>query len=291
MTLAIAAKYPWGPLRKLTVFQSDLPQAVMFVTDSRWTRYYPKNQCQFEDVGTKFFTLTTDAGAVYAGDVISGEHCIKELSAKLTKSRRRSFRVSMYIAQQTFADVYKYHRRSRKAKVFPLYFLIGVCDKAGNASLMSFSSPKFSPLFIEGIYGVGVKEAYKEYEGVINGEIEKIVKEEFDIRSRWPVLQTMRAPVQNDAEHVGMLIAAIMQTRVIDADKHSTIGGPIQYAIITQEGIKTPQLSWTTDGTGATDTWHRVSPLSGEITTYQEKYKLGPAFIDSSLFGLYCIST
>lgn len=290
MTLSIAAKYPWGPLRKLMMFQSDLPQAVIFVTDSRWTKYYPNDQIHFQDIGAKFFPFATDAGAVYAGDVISGEHCISELTTKLKSKRKHSFRVSMYIAQQTFQDVYNYHRRSRRTKVPPLYFLIGVCDKAGNASLMSFASPKFHPVFIEGIYGVGVKEAYKEYENVVNKEIESIVKEEFDLRSRWPALQKVQAPVQNNAEKVGMLIAAIMQTRVIDTTKHSTIGGPIQFAIITKEGIKTPELSWTTNGTGATDTWHRVTPTTGEITTYQDKYKLGPGFADSSSFGLYCIS-
>jgi len=291
LTLSIAAKYPWGPLRKLTVFQSDLPQALIFVTDSRWTKYYPNNQYEFEDVGTKFFALASDSGVVYAGDVISGEHCVKELSRKLKKNRKASFKVSMYTAQQTFQDTYRYHKQRRRTKVFPLWFLIGVCDKAGSASLMSFTSPKFSPAFIEGIYGVGIKEAWKVFENAINEEIDKAVKEEFDVRSRYPVLQTMpNLPVKNDAQHVGMLVAAIMKERIINSPNQSTIGGLLQYAIITKEGIQMPELSSTKDPTGATDIWHKTTASPNEITTYQDKYKLGPAFIASSSFGLYCIS-
>jgi len=294
MTLSIAAKYPWGPLRKLLQLQKDLPQAIIFATDSRWTRYYPDNRYEFEDVGTKFFALTNDSGVIYAGDVISGEHCIKELSRKLKKNTRRSFKVSMHIAQQTFQDIYRYHKQSRRTKVFPqLYFLIGVCDKFGNASLMSFTSPKFDPIFIEGMYGVGVKEAHKEFENVINAEIDKRVNEEFNfLYSHHAILQTMpNVPIQNDAQHVGMLIAIIMKERVADASLHATIGGPIQYAIITKEGIKTPEMRWTADPIGATDMWHRATASPDEITTYQDKYKLGPAFSNSSSFGLYCIST
>ena len=291
MTLSIAAKYPWGPLRNLIQLQSDLSQAIIFVTDSRWTRYYPNNQHYFEDVGTKLFALTNDSGVVYAGDVVSGEHCVKELSKKLGERGKRSFKVSMYTAQQTFQGVYRYHKKGRRTRVFPLYFLVGVCDKAGNASLMSFTSPKFNPVFIEGIYGVGVREAYKDFENAINEEVDKAVKEEFASRSRYPFLQTMHMPVKNSVEIIGMLIAGIMQTEVVDISEHSTIGGPIQYAILTKEGIQTSELSWTKDPTGATDSWHRATPLPGEITTYQDKYKLGLAFIDSKSFGLYCIST
>lgn len=291
MTLSIAAKYPWGPLRKLNQLQRNLPQAIILVSDSRWTRYYPNDRCEFEDVGTKVFALTSDSGIVYAGDVICGEHCITELSKRLKRNRKPSFKVSMYTAQQTFQRIYRYHKR-RRNKMFPVYFLVGVCDKAGNASLMSFAPSKFAPVFIGGMYGIGVREAYKDFEPVINREIERRVKEEFDLRARYPILQTMPdLPIQNHAEQVGMLVAATMQTQVIGASQYSTIGGPIQYAIITKEGIGAPELSWTKDPTGITDTWHKTTASPSEITTYQDKYKLGPAFVHSSAFALYCIST
>ena len=290
MTLSIAAKYPWGELRKLSAFQGDLPQAIIFATDSRWTKYYPNNQHDFEDVGTKFFDLTDDSGAVYAGDVQSGEHCIKELKTKLKSNRKRSFKSSMYTAQQTFQRVYKYHIRTRKKKVFPLWFLIGVCDKAGNANLMSFSSPKFNPIFVEGICGIGVRKAYKDFEKTLNDEIEKVVKEEFDTRSKFPALQKLQAPINANAETIGMLIAGVMHQQIIGNAGYYTIGGPIQFAIIDREGINMPGLRWTKDPTNDGGPWLRATAEPGEITTYQDKYKLGPDFINISSFGLYQIN-
>lgn len=290
MTLSIAAKYPWGSLRKLSVFQHVLPQAIIFVTDSRWTKYYPNNQHDFEDVGTKFFSLTNDSGCVYSGDVQVGEQCVGVLSKKLKSTRPRSFKASMYTAQQAFQRVFRHHVKQRSTRVFPTWFLIGVCDKNGNASLMVFSSPKFKPIFIEGIYGIGVREAYKDFEKTLNEEIERVVDEEFNTRAKYPAIQSLQVPVQNNAEKVGMMTAAIMQTHIISIQKHETIGGPVQYAIITKGGISAPGISCTKDGTGATDTWHKVTPLPGEITVYQDKYKLGPDFINPSSFGLYCIS-
>jgi len=51
-----------------------------------------------------------------------------------------------------------------------------------------------------------------------------------------------------------------------------------------------PEMSWTTDGTGAKDTRHRTTPRPDEITTYQEKYKLDPSFNSANQFKLYSIS-
>ena len=286
MTLAIGAKYPWGSLHKFAVFQGDLPQAIIFVTDSRWTRDNPNNQNDFEDVGTKLFGLTTEAAMVYAGDVISGEHCIKEFGRKLQKIRRRSFRVNLYIAQQTFQETYKYHRLSRKTKVFPLYFLIGVCDKAGRASLIYLSSPKFKPLYLEGMHGIGEREALRDLENAVNQEIDKGVKEEFDLRFRYPVEDAPHRLDEKYAMKVAMWIGIAMREQVIDSTAYPTVGGPLQIAIIEKTGITTPEVRWTKD----VDDWHSATAQSDETTTYQDKYKLGPAFISSSSFGLYRIS-
>lgn len=290
MTLAIGAKYPWGSLRKLIAFQKDLHQAILFVTDSRWTRYHPNNQHEFENVGTKVFPLTPDSAIVYSGDVVSAEHCVSELKKKLQKLRSKNFTTSLLTSQQTFQRTYDYHKRTRKNRIFPLFFLIGTCDKASKANLIYFSSPRFKPIFIEGMYGIGIREAYKELESALNKRIDEDVKKEFDTRSRFPILQSLGAPVQTKAEHAGMLIVAAMQEVVLKEAKYKTIGSPIQFAIVDKDGVSMPSISWTTDGTGATDTWHRATAQSDEITTYQEKYKLGPAFTSANVFKLYSIS-
>jgi vacuolar-type H+-ATPase subunit F/Vma7 len=216
VTLAIGAKYPWGSLRKLTVFQKDSPQAILFVTDSRWTKYYPNNQYEFENVGTKVFLLTQDSALVYSGDVISAEHCVSELKQKLRKLRNKNFTTSLYMAQHTFQRIHNYHKKSRKTKVFPLFFLIGTCDKSSKANLMYFCSPKFSPIFIEGMHGIGVREANKDLEAAVSQRIDAAVEKEFASRSRYPILERLPGlQVQTQAEHAGMLIAAAMQEVIL----------------------------------------------------------------------------
>lgn len=291
MTLAIGAKYPWGSLRKLGMFQRHLPQAAIFVSDSRWTKYYPNNQYEFENIGTKIFPLPPDSAIVYSGDVISAEHCIEELKQKLQNLRKKNFTTSLYTSQQTLQRTYDYHKRTRSTKVPPLFFLIGTCDKSSKANLIYFSSPKFKPIFIEGLYGIGVREAYQELEIALNQRIDEAVKEEIETRSRYPILKRMpELPVQTQAEHAGMFIVAAMQEVILKDAKYETIGSPIQFAIVNKDGVTMPELSWTKDGTGATDTWHRTTPRADEITTYQEKYKLGPGFTSVSAFKLFTIS-
>jgi hypothetical protein len=290
VTLAIGAKYPWGSLHKLTVFEKNLPQAVLFVTDSRWTKYYPNDQYAFENVGTKIFPLTPDSVIVYSGDVIPAEHCITQLKQNLQRLRNKNFTTSLYTSQQTFERIYKHHKKTRKAKIFPLFFLIGTCDKLSRASLIYFSSPRFKPVFIEGMYGIGVREAYQELESAVNKRINEDVQKEFDTRKRYPVLHGLGVPVQIRAEHAGMLIVTAMQEVVFKEAKYPTIGSPIQFAIVDKDGVRMPEVAWTTDGTGETDTWHRTTPQPSEITTYQEKYKLGPSFTSANQFKLYSIS-
>jgi hypothetical protein len=261
------------------------------VTDSRWTKYYPNNQYEFENVGTKAFPLTTDSALVYSGDVISAEHCVSELKQELRKLRNKSFTTSLFTAQQTFQRVHNYHKKSRKTKVFSLFFLIGTCDKSSKANLMFFCSPKFSPIFIEGMHGIGVREAYRDLEAAVNQRIDAAVEKEFDTRSRYPILQRLPGlQVQTLADHAGMLIVAAMQEVILKAAKYETIGSPIQFAIVDRDGVKMPRVSWTKDPTGATDTWHRTTAQPDEITTYQERYKLGPPFTSTSAFKLYLIS-
>jgi hypothetical protein len=290
MTLAIGAKYPWGSLRRLTVFDKNLPQAILFVTDSRWTRYHPNNQKEFENVGTKAFPLTSDSAIVYSGDVLSAEHCITQLKTNLQRMRNVNLKTSLYTSQQTFEKIYKYHQKTRKIRLFQLFFLIGTCDKNGVANLIYFSSPKFKPIFIEGMYGIGVREAYQELDIIVNKKIQEDVEKEFELRRKYPLMQTLEAQVQIKPEHAGLTIVAALQDIISKEPKYKTIGSPIQFIMVDKDGVKMLQASWTKDGTGATDTWHRTTALPEEITTYQEKYKLGPSFTNTNTFKLYSIS-
>ena len=158
--------------------------------------------------------------------------------------------------------------------LFPLFFLLGVCDDIGKCSLIYFSSPKFKPLFLEGIKGIGVRQAYQVVEDKVNQEISKLDN----------------VKIQEDTMHFGMFIAGTMNDLAVRSGEYDDIGGLIQFAILNKEEIIMPSLNWTKDPTGKTDTWHRATARSDEITTYQEKYKLGPDFINPKSFRLYSIS-
>jgi hypothetical protein len=260
------------------------------VTDSRWTKYFDSSLTQCEDVGTKLFPLTNHSAAIYAGDVISGEHCIKELQRKLSKSKNQSFKASLYTAQQTFRDVYKYHKRTSKKNLFDLFIMIGVCDRIGVASLMYFSSPSFKPIYVEGIYGIGVREAFVNLKVEIEKELDLKINEEFELRAKISrELNNMSPPsvTQNNLIHVAMAITAVMHNEIIVKGADASIGGPLQLALIDSKGVSMPTISWTKDPTETTDAWHQATPKPSEITTYQDKYKLGPSFISSSSFGVH----
>jgi hypothetical protein len=87
-----------------------------------------------------------------------------------------------------------------------------------------------------------------------------------------------------------MLLASAFNDKAVRNENHETVGGPIQYVVVSRMGVHPGELSYTTSPTGATDTWHRVTARNDEITTLQEKYNLSPNFIDIKNFGLhsYC---
>jgi hypothetical protein len=263
MTIAIGAKYPCG---RLSVLQTHLPQAIIFVTDSRWT--YSSPQVRFEDIGTKLFYLSNNSAIVYAGDVASAEHCISELKRKLQNSRLRIINVS-----ETFQRVYKHHLKNRSSLKHPLFFLMGVYLKTGQANLIYFESPAFKPVFLKGVQGIG--------EMVAVDEVKEIAYQHMD--------ELIEGNVKDHAMKLGMWLAGIVHEQAILNPKYSTVAGPIQFAIVDKDGIQASELSWTKDPTGAKDTWHRATARSGELTTFQKRHKLSPNFINIKAFGLHTI--
>lgn len=268
MTIAIGAKYPCGRLQRAlaSLPQARLSEAIIFVTDSRWT--YSSPRVHFEDIGTKLFNLTNNSAIVYSGDVASAEHCISELKRKLQNSRLRIVDVS-----GTFQRVYKHHLRNRSSLKHPLFFLMGAYLKNGQANLIYFESPAFKPVFLEGIQGIGEMVAVDEVKETVNRHIDELIG----------------GNIKDHKMDLGMLLASVVNKQAILNPKYSTISGPLQFAIVGKDGIETSELSWTEDPTGATDIWHRATARSGELTTFQKRHKLSPNFINIKAFGLHTI--
>lgn len=236
------------------------------------------------------FALTSDSAMVYAGDVISGEHCATELTGKLNAMKTRGSGTRLHIAQRTFQCVYKHRKTSRQSPVYDLHILIGICSKDGVANLIYFTSPEFEPRFLEGMHGIGDMRAYTDLQRRVNEEIEKGVSEELAMYDEHPEFRCLHVPTSNNAMHVGMTIAGVMHDQVITDPIYRTVGGPMQFAILDARGITGHTLSFTKDPTGASDTWHKATAQPSELTTFQAKYGLRRVFSNTRSFGLYSFS-
>lgn len=141
MTIAVGAKYPWGDLNKLPPPGSNTPEAVILASDSRFSQKVGSGHIPISDIGTKLFPLGNDFAAVYAGISAVGEHCFYELKWRLAKERNPNSLHSKYIAEKTFNSVYRQKVASMKLRPedAPLYILLGVCSKNGQAELYLFS--------------------------------------------------------------------------------------------------------------------------------------------------------
>jgi hypothetical protein len=277
MTLAIGVHYPWSPFAELIRTGAPITQAVILVSDSRWTYESPSNSpLYYEDFGTKLFQLGKDCGAVYAGVSSIGEHCIEEPSYKLAKEKQRSFQRSLYLAEATFKKTYKYHKKDGvKGKVLPpLYFIAGVCDSYGKASLIYFSySNNFKPILLIGVHGIGDNQAYSVFKEAFRQEVELKINDEVKTRLRYPLVNDLTIPVQVSAQEVGMILVAKLEN-LITTGQYSSIGGKVQSAIITQEGFQRFEVSKTTDITNQGPGWSRVTARPKEMVTLREKDKL-----------------
>ena len=88
MTIAVAAKYPWGVLKQLIPQGVSIPEAIILVSDSRFSRKIPTGRDTLSDSGTKIFQLGNDVACVYAGVCVVAEKCIDELRFELSKQKK-----------------------------------------------------------------------------------------------------------------------------------------------------------------------------------------------------------
>lgn len=264
MTLAIGAKYPWGELNKLLPPNSDLPEAIILVSDSRISRKLPCGYVPYLDVGTKLFKLGRDAAAIYAGMSKMGEKCLDELRWKLSRQRIPNSQQSRGLAKRTFQDVYKHYLAIERLKPedAPLYILIGACDTRGRAELYRFSyAADFNPESITGLKALGWPDTVSRFDNLLKKELQKNVEDELSLRHRYPQI-----PMPIKADHVAILMVALLNN-IIESGSDETIGGMVQCAVITSEGISLPEISSTTNGTNKGPGWTRATARPEELRT------------------------
>jgi len=248
--------------------RARLPQAVILMSDSRWT--YSKPGLKHEDIGTKVFALDNSTAITFSGDVRAGEHCITELGNKLRNRNVRYININ-----KTFQRIYRYHRK-RDPETSRLMLLMGKYLRSGETRLVYFESPKFEHVFVEGIKGIGDELAFRELFKKVGPQIDD--------------LSIYMGKTQDDTMKIAMLLAGVLNDEIIPNIRYKTVGGPIQFVIVARGGVHTSELSWTRDPRGITDTWHLATARDDELTTYRKRRKLSPNFIDleALCFCSYC---
>jgi len=284
MTIAVAAKYPWGDLKRLLPSGTSISEAIILASDSRFSRRLPPSYVPISNSGTKLFKLGRDVAAVYAGISKISELCLDELRWKLSKQKNPNSTKSRKIAQDTLKTTYRHHialERLRPDEA-PLYILIGVCNKLGKAELYQFShNNDFSPLLTTGLKAIGHPETTNTFYRLIQDELHKNVEEQLNLRQKYPQIPLEHwDPMPIKAEHIAMLISSAL-SRIIESGSDPTVGGKIQCAVITSKGIVLPKISYSTDPTNKGPGWTRVTTKPEELVTVTGI---------SGTFGFYSLS-
>ena len=258
MTLAIAVKYPYGRLANaLESSGARYNQAIIFVTDSRWSYANPE---EFEDIGAKVFAIDNSTVMAYSGDVAAAENCITTLSQKIATKKRVPV---TNVLQRT----YQHHKTERNDVVGPVLFLLGKCTSGGEATLLFLKSPDFSPQKIQGVKSIGNQDAYAEVG-------EKVA----------PILDDIAGYSYGEQDHMTMAIHIVSAMSGLE---YKDIGGPMQCMILSSGGVVAPELAYTKDPTGETDNWHTVTPGANDVTTFKKRWNLHPDYLTKKSFGLY----
>ena len=279
MTLAIGAKYPWGELNKLFAPTARPPNAIILASDSRWTD--KSGIMPYKNFGTKLFKIGSHVGAVYAGGVEVGEQCLEQLRGQLLRQKRPGSQLGRELAQKAFRGVYKTYLASKKwsPNECPLCILIGACNTLGEAELCLFEyGDDFVAKPVEGIYGIGMKNAVEQFKNTLKSEVKNQVEKELSLRHRWskiPIANLVPMPIE--PHHVAIFITASLHN-IIETEFDKTVGGKVQCAVITAEGISLPRISYTSDPTNEGPGFTRVTPKPDELKTH------------TGIFGCYDIS-
>jgi len=282
MTIAIAAKWPWERVLELSSRRNNaaFPQAAILLSDSRWTISRPSDRDDSEihlDIGTKLFQLSNDAGAVYAGDVASGEECLWRLARRF--HQRRVDIPPQELAHGLFRQIYANHQTDS-----PLRIWIGVCSPSSIAELWLFSSDHgFEPIESSGVQIL----AFPETEKVFREGLEVIVLDSFENPSNIPigpdlVPDTSKRIVPLTPDRGANWLAIALKGYVLMPDVDQTVGGKIQCAIIDRGGFRT--ISFTMSPLPNLETWEDLSPAPGELITVNPRAGQGRrAFAEAAL--------
>ena len=270
MTIAVAAKYPWGVLKELIPQGIVLPEAIILISDSRFSRKIPTGYDKLSDSGTKLFQLGNDVACVYAGVCALGEKCVDELRFKLSRQRNPNSANSRKIAEDTLNSVYRQEVASLglNPNESALYLLVGACNRQGIAELYRFSYDEdFKPVWIDGYDILGWKETAARFEDLLSSKVKEEVENELSLREKHPeipIAQLCPMPIKDG--NVALIMTAIL-SNVVEEGSDATVGGQIQSAIVTMKGVSYHNASYSRNPINPHPEWTRVTADYANLET------------------------
>lgn len=270
MTIAVAAKYPWGVLKELIPQGIVVPEAIILLSDSRFSRKIPAGYDRFSDSGTKLFQLGDDTACVYAGVCELGEKCVDELRFKLSRQRNPNSANSRQIAQDTLNSVYRHEvaRLGLNPAKSPLYLLVGACNRQGIAQLYRFSySEHFRPVWIEGYDILGWPETAARFRDLLSRKLGEDVGNELSLRKKHPqipIAQLCPMPIKDG--NVALIMTAIL-SNVVEEGSDATVGGQIQSAMVTTKGVSYHGASYSRNPINPHPEWTGVTADYANLVT------------------------
>jgi len=243
MTVAIGALWPWARLAELAGLPSNSPPtAVILIADSRWTYSLTHR----EDVGTKLFQLAKDAGAVYAGDVDSGEECLSRLARRFQKNRIK--RPVTGLARDLFRAVYKRHK-----PVHPLRIFVGACGRGSNAELWGFDSDAdFNPVSLTDVHLLAFTATEEAFWSGLEYESH--------------IIRPNKPPDPIDG---AQWLGTALDEHIIRPKFDEGVGGKIQCAFFENGACNDVKMLSSDDG----KSWERRSPDAGELKTFRPRLR------------------
>ncbi len=270
MTIAVAAKYPWGVLNQLIPQGIIIPEAVVLVSDSRFSRKIPTGCDTLSDSGTKIFQLGNDVACVYAGVCALGEKCVDELRFRLSRQRNPNSASSRKIAQETLNRVYRHEVAVMRLNPneSPLYILLGACNRQGKAELYRFSyNENFKPVWIDGYDVLGWRETATRFKDLLSGELKKNVESELSLRQKYPQIPMAQwSPMPIPDGKVALIMTALLSS-VVEDGSDKTVGGKIQTAMVTIRGISYHDASSSKNPANPNPEWIRVTADYSNLET------------------------
>ncbi|HXG36288.1 MAG TPA: hypothetical protein VNL15_04905 [Dehalococcoidia bacterium] len=142
------------------------------------------------------------------------------------------------------------------------YVFFGMVNGIGEAELIYFSyTTDFSPLFLRGVYGVGMQSAC--------GELQKRLA-----RVEESLPPPSGDPSSSGVEQWAIQLAGQLYYGVIAPGEERTVGGWVQMAILDSRGWRDLQVETASQDPLKAESWQRITAQHQELKRYTEMYKV-----------------